>query len=200
MNKWDERFKTEDFVFGKEPNVFLKESHLKIQLNRGNTLAIAEGEGRNAVFLAQQGMNVTTWDFSKSGLEKTCILAQEKGVEVKTEWVDLNDAPWKENQWDEIVCIFGHFPKDLREKTLHKIKEAVKPGGYYVSEVYSIYQLPYESGGPRDQAFLYSPEDFLNVFSDWKIIHFFMGEVVRHEGEGHNGLSHVIQVVARKPD
>ncbi|WP_442598270.1 class I SAM-dependent methyltransferase [Neobacillus sp. D3-1R] len=199
MNQWDARFQTENFVYGKEPNVFLKDIYTKLSLNKGNALAIAEGEGRNAVFLAQQGMNVTTWDYAESGLAKTRKLAQEKGVEVKTELVDLNQAPWDENKWDQIVCIFGHFPKELREKTLDNVKKAVKPGGHYITEVYSIFQLPYESGGPRDQAFLYSPEDFLKVFSDWKMIHFFMGEVVRHEGEGHNGLSHVIQLVAQKP-
>lgn len=198
MNQWDARFQIENFVFGKEPNVFLKDSHLKLPFTKGNALAIAEGEGRNAVFLAQQGMSVTTWDFSEKGLEKTRKLATEKGVEVKTAHVDLNDAPWKENEWDEVICIFGHFPKNLREKTLHNVKEAVKPGGYFITEVYSVYQLPYQSGGPKDQSLLYSPDDFLKIFSDWKIVHFFMGEVVRHEGEGHNGLSHVIQLVAQK--
>lgn len=199
MNQWDVRFNTEEFVFGKNPNVFLKEFHLNIPLKSGRALAIAEGEGRNAVFLAEQGMKVTTWDYSEAGLEKTRKLAKEKDVVVETVHVDLNQAPWKKNEWDEIVCVFGHFPEDLREKTLHNVKEAVKPGGYFLTEVYSVYQLPYQSGGPRDQALLYAPEDFLQVFSDWKIIHFFMGEVVRHEGEGHNGLSHVIQCVVQKP-
>lgn len=198
MNQWDIRFQSDNFVFGKDPNVFLKESHLKLPLTNGKTLAIAEGEGRNAVFLAQQGMSVTTWDFSETGLEKTRKLAKEKAVEVKTEHVDLNHAQWEENEWDEVICIFGHFPKELREKTLHNVKKAVKPGGYFITEVYSVYQLPYMSGGPKDQSLLYSPQDFLRIFSDWKIIHFFMGEVVRQEGEGHNGLSHVIQMVAQK--
>jgi hypothetical protein len=144
-------------------------------------------------------MEVTAWDYSNVGLEKTNKLANEKGVEVKTELVDLNDALWKGNEWDELVCIFGHFPKDLRDKTLLNIKEVIKPGGYFITEVYSVYQLPYESGGPRDQSLLYHPEEFLNAFSDWRMVHFFMGEVVRREGEGHNGLSHVIQVVAQKP-
>jgi SAM-dependent methyltransferase len=199
MNHWDIRFETDQFVYGKEPNAFLKEFQSKLSLPKGNVLAIAEGEGRNAVFLAGQGLNVTAWDYSNVGLEKTKQLANEKGVKVKTELVDLNVAPWKGNEWDEVVCIFGHFPKDLRDQTLLKVKEAIKPGGFFITEVYSVYQLPYESGGPRDQSLLYKPEEFLQVFTDWKIVHFFMGEVVRHEGEGHNGLSHVIQMVAQKP-
>lgn len=97
-----------------------------------------------------------------------------------------------------MICIFGHFPEALRTKTLEGVKEAVKPGGYFISEVYSVYQLPYKSGGPQNFELLYKPEEFLNVFSDWRIVHFFMGEVFRQEGELHNGVSHVIQFVGQK--
>ena len=198
MNQWNNRFQDEKYVYGTEPNVFLSEIQEKLQLS-GDVLAIAEGEGRNAVFLAEQGMNVTTRDYAESGLRKTKRLADERGVTVRTELVDLNEAQWDVNQWDEIVCIFGHFPMELRKKTLHGVKEAVKPGGYFVTEVYSHYQLPYKSGGPKELDFLYSPEEFLQTFSDWRIVHFFMGEVIRKEGELHNGLSHVIQFVGQKP-
>ncbi|WP_243356449.1 SAM-dependent methyltransferase [Bacillus litorisediminis] len=197
MNLWNTRFEDKNYVYGTEPNIFLEEIQKKLQLT-GNALAIAEGEGRNAVFLAEQGMNVTAWDYAESGLEKTQRLAVTRGVEVKTELVDLNEAQWKKEQWDEVVCIFGHFPEELRIKTLKGVKETVKQGGYFITEVYSIYQLPYRSGGPQNLEFLYRPEDFLSIFSDWRIVHFFMGEVVRHEGELHNGLSHVIQFVGQK--
>jgi hypothetical protein len=198
MNQWNTRFQAENYVYGKKPNVFLAEFMEKLQLS-GNALAIAEGEGRNGVFLAEQGMKVTTWDYAESGLEKTKKLAEECGVEVHTELVDLNNATWKRDQWDEIVCIFGHFPEELRKKTLLGVKEAVKPGGYFITEVYSQQQIPYNSGGPRDLNFLYKPEEFWQTFSDWRILHFFTGEVVRQEGELHNGLSHVIQFVGQKP-
>ncbi|HZH60347.1 MAG TPA: class I SAM-dependent methyltransferase [Metabacillus sp.] len=199
MNHWDERFKQDSYAYGTEPNVFLKDAHKKLNIT-GNALAIAEGEGRNAVYLAQSGMNVTAWDYSKEGLMKTEKLARDKEVSVHTELVDLNEASWEKNKWDELVCIFGHFPEELRNKTLHGIKDAVKPGGYFISEVYSSFQLPYKSGGPKDLELLYRPEEFLNTFSDWRIIHFFMGEVERKEGEFHNGLSHVIQFVGKKPE
>lgn len=198
MSHWDNRFKADHYVYGKEANAFLTEIHHKLDLS-GNALAIAEGEGRNAVYLAEQGMNVTTWDFAQSGLDKTEQLAKERGVTVSTELVDLNEANWKENTWDEIVCVFGHFPTDLRVKTLQNIKKAVKPGGYFVTEVYSHYQVPYKSGGPPVVDMLYKPEEFLTTFSDWRIEHFFMGEVMRHEGDLHNGLSHVIQFAGQKP-
>ncbi|MEK4029097.1 MULTISPECIES: class I SAM-dependent methyltransferase [Bacillaceae] len=199
MNRWNNRFQNEKYVYGTHPNVFLEEVQKKLQLS-GDALAIAEGEGRNAVFLAEQGMKVTAWDYAESGLEKTKKLAASRGTVVQTELVDLNEAQWERDRWDEVVCIFGHFPTKLRQKTLRNIKEAVKPEGYFVTEVYSLYQIPYKSGGPQDIDLLYAPEEFLEVFSDWRIIHFFMGEVVRHEGEMHNGLSHVIQIVAQKPE
>ena len=84
-------------------------------------------------------------------------------------------------------------------RSLQGVKHAVKPGGYYVTEVYSYEQIPYKSGGPRQPELLYRPEEFLDTFTDWRIVHFFMGEVTRHEGELHNGLSHVIQFVGQKP-
>lgn len=198
MNFWDNRFKEEDYVYGTEPNVFLAEAHSKLNLS-GEALAIAEGEGRNAVFLAEQGMNVTAWDYAESGLAKTEKLAETKNVAVKTKLVDLNDAEWEKEQWNEIVCIYGHFPQDLRSKTLRGVKEAIKPGGYFITEVYSVRQLPYNSGGPKDLELLYRPEEFLDIFSDWHIVHFFMGEVVRKEGDLHNGLAHVIQFAGKKP-
>lgn len=198
MNSWNERFRREDYVYGTDPNVFIADMHKKLDLT-GDALVIAEGEGRNAVFLAREGMNVTVWDYAESGLEKANRLARVNDVQLKTELVNLEEARWTANQWDEIVCVFGHFPKELRMKTLEGVKAAVKPGGYFLSEVYSPYQIPYRSGGPQNQQFLYAPEEFLEPFADWRIIHFFMGEVFRKEGEGHEGLSHVIQFAGQKP-
>lgn len=196
MNMWDERFKSEKYVYGTEPNVFLK----KMQpLLSGEVLSIAEGEGRNAVHLAKQGLDVTAWDYAASGLDKVEKLAAQEGVRLETKMVDLAEAEWQQNRWNGVVNIFGHFPGNVRLKTLEGVKEAVKPGGHFIAEVYSHYQIPYESGGPKDLDFLYRPEDFLGKFNDWRILHFFMGEVTRHEGEFHNGLSHVIQFVGQKP-
>lgn len=199
MNHWNTRFQSEQYVYGREPNVFLTEFQKKIKVP-GDALTIAEGEGRNAVYLAEQGLNVTAWDYAESGLAKTNKLAEERGVVVSTELVDLNEANWSEAKWDEIVCIFGHFPTELRQKTLQGVKKAVKPGGFYLTEVYSHYQIPYNSGGPQNLDFLYKPEEFLKIFAEWRIVHLFMGEVTRHEGELHNGLSHVIQFVGQKPE
>lgn len=193
---WNDRFKNEKYVYGTEPNVFLKEMQ---PILSGEVLSIAEGEGRNAVYLAEQGMSVTAWDYAESGLDKVDKLAAQQGVSVDTEMVDLAEAKWQQNHWDGIVNVFGHFPGKVRQKTLKGVKEAIKPGGYFIAEVYSHYQIPYQSGGPKELDFLYQPEDFLQEFRDWRILHFFMGEVTRHEGDFHNGLSHVIQFVGQKP-
>lgn len=197
MNVWNKRYESESYVYGTAPNVFLKEIQPLLPVS-GKVLSIAEGEGRNAVFLAKQGLDVIAWDFAESGLDKVSRLAKNQGVQVHTELVDLADVTWQQNQWDEVVCIFGHFPGEIRKNTLKGINQAVKPGGYFVAEVYSHYQLPYQSGGPKELDFLYQPENFLAEFSDWRIIHFFFGEVTRNEGELHNGLSHVIQFVGQK--
>lgn len=198
MNPWNERFQGEEYVYGTEPNAFVVDMQSRLSLT-GQTLAIAEGEGRNAVYLAEQGHDVTVWDYAEAGLNKANKLAKEKGVKIAARLQDLEDAAWTPDQWDQIVCIFGHFPKALRLRTLRGVKEAVKPGGYFITEVYSMNQIPYQSGGPQEMDMLYAPEDFLRSFADWRIIHFFMGEVHRSEGALHQGLSHVIQFAGQKP-
>ena len=197
MNYWNQRFSEDEYIYGKDANAFIQQVQPQLHI-KGRALAIAEGEGRNAVYLAEQGMDVTTWDYAESGLEKTKKLANERNVSVKTKLVDLHNAEWKENEWNQIINVFGHFPQPLREKTLRGIKNAVKPGGYFITEVYSPYQIPYKSGGPQNPEMLYRPEEFLQLFNDWKIVHFFMGEVIRSEGIGHEGLSHVIQFIGQK--
>ncbi|UVI27755.1 class I SAM-dependent methyltransferase [Paenibacillus spongiae] len=197
-NQWNIRFQDENYIYGTEPNAFLSEMHRRLRLT-GDALAIAEGEGRNAVFLAEEGMNVTAWDYAESGLNKANKLAEARGVRIQTELVDLNEARFAKDRWDEVVCVFGHFPKELRMKTLLGVKDAVKPGGYFITEVYSHYQIPYQSGGPQNLELLYAPEEICQTFADWRIVHFFMGEVERHEGTLHNGLSHVIQFAGQRP-
>lgn len=198
MASWHERFQTKEYIYGTEPNEFIKTMHPKLAIT-GDALAIAEGEGRNAVFLAEQGMQVTAWDFARSGLEKTQHLAKSRNVEVAVSQVDLAEADWAESQWDEIICVFGHFPKHVQQKTFEGMRQALKPGGYFLMEVYSSDQLAYGTGGPKTAEMLYRPEEILEAFKEYKLIHFFTGEVVRKEGALHNGLSHVIQVAVQKP-
>ncbi|MGM0897989.1 MAG: class I SAM-dependent methyltransferase [Bacillota bacterium] len=197
MTSWHERFQTDEYLYGTEPNEFIKLIHPKLDVT-GDALAIAEGEGRNAVYLAEQGMQVTAWDFALSGLEKTERLAKERSVVVSTEAVDLAQAEWPEESWDEIICVFGHFPKAVQQKTFEGIRRALKPGGYFLMEVYSTEQPKFGTGGPKNEQFLYRPEEVMAAFKGFRLVHFFTGEVELSEGTLHNGLSHVIQLAAQK--
>lgn len=196
MNKWQERFSQTEYVFGKEANAFIQEAAERFELGPA-VLAVAEGEGRNAVFLAEQGCDVMIWDFAQSGLDKAKVLAKEKGVQLKTQIQDLQEAYWPKDKYDTIICVFGHFHPELRKRTLEGIRQAVKPGGLFVTEVYAKEQIDYGTGGPKDLDYLYEPKDF-DVFADWDQLHFEKNEVVREEGTGHSGLSRVIQFVGRK--
>lgn len=195
-NMWHERFSAEEYVYGKEPNTFLVEAAQ--QITKGKVLCIAEGEGRNAVYLASLGFDVTAWDYAPAGLEKTKQLADEKGVIVKTELHDLAEVAWEEEQWDAIVHIFGHFPGNVMDRTLTGIKKALKPGGYYISELYTKEQLHYGTGGPRDEGMLCNPIKMLEQFGGYFVKHFHIGEVNRVEGQLHTGTAHVVQSLFQK--
>ncbi|QTD39762.1 bifunctional 2-polyprenyl-6-hydroxyphenol methylase/3-demethylubiquinol 3-O-methyltransferase UbiG [Sporosarcina sp. Te-1] len=196
MNPWHERFDTEEYVYGKEPNQFVIEAAK--QIPRGKVLCIAEGEGRNAVYLATLGFDVTAWDYAESGLEKTQRLAAEKGVAVKTELHDLADVEWGFEQWDAIVHVFGHFPEKVMKRTIEGIQHSLRPGGFYISELYTKDQLRYGIGGPRDEALLVNPVNLLHSFQSHFIEHFYIGEVYREEGQLHTGKAHVVQCIFRK--
>lgn len=196
MNKWHSRFSVEEYVFGKEPNAFVVEAeHL---IPTGKVLCIAEGEGRNSVYLASKGHDVTAWDYAPSGIEKIKNLAAERGVEVRTELRDLSEVEWEEEKWDAIVHIFGHFPQQLFDKTMAGIQKSLKPGGLYISELYTKEQLKYGTGGPGDLELLCDPKTLLEKFENYFVKHFFVGEEERIEGSGHTGLAHVVQSVFQK--
>lgn len=197
-HKWNDRYNQKAFVYGKEPNVYLKKAMNIISNQASNFLCVAEGEGRNAVYLAKEGKNVTAWDFAEDGLKKLDTLARINQVIVQTELVDLTRVKWEKNKWDSIVNIYGHFHEDSRNDIFEGIKNAIKPGGYFVSEVYSKEQLAYKTGGPKKSALLYQSEELLSIFKDWKIVDFYTGEVYREEGQMHQGNCHVIQMIFQK--
>ncbi|MGG0668419.1 class I SAM-dependent methyltransferase [Sporosarcina koreensis] len=195
-NYWHERFSAEEYIYGKEPNQFVVEA--ASMLPKGKVLCIAEGEGRNAVYLASLGYDVTTWDFAQSGLNKTRQLAEEQGVSVKTELRDLAEVEWEAEQWDAIVHVFGHLPPDIMDRTMEGIQMTLKPGGYYISELYTKEQLRFGTGGPGNAAMLVDPADMLKKFDGYFIKHFYVGEVNREEGLQHTGQAHVAQSMFQK--
>jgi len=192
---WNKRYKEEVFAYGIEANDFLKQQTFP---SGSKILCLAEGEGRNGVFLAEQGHDVTCVDYSEEGIRKMTQLAEIKGVVIHPICADLNDIQLEANTWDGIVIIFGHFPEELRKKVHGQLFAALKKGGKLVMESYHKDQVNFKTGGPMTSTLLYSEEELrsdLHAFSQLEI-----KQLARevHEGEFHFGNSAVIQVIAEK--
>lgn len=193
---WNERYSEAGFAYGTEPNDFLFENFSK--LRKGKVLCLAEGEGRNAVFLATKGFDVTAVDLSEVGLEKTLGLAEENKVTVKTVCADLSDFAIDEDYWDSIISVWVHLPSFVRGVVHKKVVRGLKEGGTFLLEAYRPQQIEFGTGGGDEvdrMPSLKSLQEELNG------LHFDIGrEVIReiHEGKYHNGQSAVVQVLARK--
>lgn len=193
---WNERYSEAGFAYGTEPNDFLLENFSK--LTKGKVLCLAEGEGRNAVFLATQGFDVTAVDLSEVGLEKTLRLAQQNKVTVKTICADLSDFTIEKGSWDSIVSIWAHLPSVVRCVLHQKVVSGLRMGGAFLLEAYTPKQLEFGTGGGQ-QVDLMMPLDSLQEELnglDFEIARETIREI--HEGKYHNGQSAVVQVLARK--
>jgi 2-polyprenyl-3-methyl-5-hydroxy-6-metoxy-1,4-benzoquinol methylase len=160
---------------------------------------LAEGEGRNGVYLAGLGNDVTCIDYSQEGLKKTSQLAANNGVEVSCICADLGEMQLKANTWDVIVAIFAHFPKPVKSHIWPQVFTALKPGGKLIMEVYDQEQLRFATGGPQQSDLLYSKEELIElIVGDYQS--FQIEKVFRdvHEGAYHNGASATLQVLANK--
>lgn len=195
---WDERYGEKGFAYGDLPNDFLAANFARLPL--GKVLCLAEGEGRNAVFLAEKGFEVTAVDQSKVGLEKANELAETRGVKIKTIQADLAEFEIRENSWDAIVSIWAHTPSEVRRKLHAEAVKGLKSGGAFLLEAYPPNQIKFGTGGPPPgQEDLTMPlEDLMNELSDLKfeIAHEIEREV--REGKYHNGQSAVVQILAFK--
>jgi 2-polyprenyl-3-methyl-5-hydroxy-6-metoxy-1,4-benzoquinol methylase len=196
-NQWHERFGSEKYVYGEEPNQFIEAQAYRLE--KGNKIvAFAEGEGRNAVYLARKGLIVTAYDYALNGLKKTEALAERFDVQVKTEQKDLIHDSIPVEEFDGAIMVFGHFAKNDQKTVFDKLVSAVKPGGLIMLEVYSEDQIRYETGGPKTVEMLYDPSDLLKWIRDYKVLHFFYGEQERVEGVLHTGVGHVVQAIFQK--
>jgi SAM-dependent methyltransferase len=197
MNKefWNERYSANEFVYGIEPNDFLKSQSFSIG---SNILCLAEGEGRNGVYLARQGHAVKCIDFSEEAIKKTQLLAKRNNVNIQTECLDLNELELEPNSLDGIVIIFGHFPMDLRKKVHQQLYSALKPKGKLIIEAYSKEQIHRNTGGPRSLDLLYSYEELASDFLEF--LTFEISEIEREVNEGsfHQGQANVIRFVGIK--
>ena len=195
---WDERYAGEDYLFGTEPNVFLlSQRHL---LKPGmSCLAVADGEGRNGVWLAQQGLRVLSVEASAVALEKAKALARQRGVRIDFEQADLARWQWGENRFDAVAAIFIQFaPPALREQMFAGIKRCLKPGGLLILQGYTPRQLEYKTGGPPLAENMYTETLLRNAFGEMEILHLREHDDHIGEGSGHRGMSALIDLVARK--
>ncbi len=195
---WDERYSTDDYVYGTEPNAFLAEQLAWLPAG-GRILTLAEGEGRNAVFLAEQGYQVTGLDASAVGLRKAAQLAKQRGVNVRLSVTDLAEADLGKACWDGVVSIFAHLPPDLRCSVHRRVVYALKPGGVLLLEAYTPAQLGRGTGGPPEAAMMMTAAILRKELSGLEFL--LLRECEREiiEGHGHTGTGAVVQAIARKP-
>lgn len=196
-NKWDQRYSEPDYVYGTAANDFLVQS-LPLLPPSGSVLCLAEGEGRNAVFLAEQGYQVTAVDSSTVGLAKARALAGERRVAITTCVADLADYQLPQDSFDLIVAIFCHLPPPLRRQVLAQVEPSLRRGGVFLLEGYTPKQLEYGTGGPPDPALLMQLDELRRELAPLRLRHGV--ELVREvrEGKLHTGKGAVVQVIADK--
>jgi SAM-dependent methyltransferase len=193
---WDNRYSEQEFVYGTEPNIFLREQIDK--LIPGKALFLAEGEGRNAVYASNSGWEVDAVDFSESAKDKALKLAEVFKVKINYEVCDLNDYKFTENLYDLIVLIFVHLPLDLRRNVFNKSILSLKQNGKMIIEVFSKEQINNSSGGPQSIELLYSEDDLLELSRDLNTELIEARSIFLDEGEYHKGKADVIRFVGVK--
>ena len=194
LNPWDSRYGQDGFYYGTEPNDFLVEQSRRIPAG-GRVLCLAEGEGRNAVYLAGQGFRVLAVDGSKVGLEKAKKLASDRGVEIETVLADLSEFDFEREAYDAVVSIWCHLPPALRTTIHARSIEALKTGGVLILEAYRPKQLEYKTGGPPVPELMMTREILAQDFTALTSLVLEEKDRMIHEGRGHEGLSAVVQFV-----
>jgi cyclopropane fatty-acyl-phospholipid synthase-like methyltransferase len=198
QSRWSQRFATEEYIFGLEANAYLQAQHS--HLIKGRTLAIADGEGRNGVWLAEQGHQVRTFDFIEAAVQKARKLAQQRQVKLDAVCCDWRDFDWAPNAYDNVVGIFFQFlgPEE-RTQMFRKMDQTLKPGGILLIQGYSKEQMQYHTGGPGKIDHLYDEALIQESFAsyEWLDLQTYVQEI--HEGCAHSGLSGLLGFVGRKP-
>ncbi len=200
IERWETRFAAPGYLFGTAPNAFLKSKADLLKAKApGTALSIADGEARNGVFMAEQGLDVVSMDSSKHAQEKARKLAQERGVTLHLEIGDLKTWPWPAARYDVVAGIFFQFlTPELRTATFANIKRALKPGGLLLIEGYRPKQLEYKTGGPPRAEQLYTRELLQDAFGDLRSLEIHEYDAVIQEGTGHAGMSALIDLIGTK--
>ena len=199
LETWNARFAGDDYLFGEEPNDFVQREAPR--LPRGATvLCVADGEGRNSVWLAQQGHAVTAFDFAPNAVAKAKRLAAMRGVTVDHQLGDVYDWPWTAAQYDAVVVVFIQFvPPEERAAVFAGLRAAMKPGGLLLLEGYRPEQVDYGTGGPPRREHMYTREWLAHEFADWDVLLLDAYDAEVREGRGHRGMSALVDLVARRP-
>jgi cyclopropane fatty-acyl-phospholipid synthase-like methyltransferase len=195
---WNEKFQTKNLIYGEAPNNFIKEN-IELLLQAKNVMCLGEGEGRNAIYLADKGLVVEALDASDVALQKLRRRAKERYVFIKTRHTLLEY--WQPEQlYDAVICTYLHLPKQNQKMLFEKSIEALNPNGYFIAEVFSESQVHFESGGPKNIALLYDLNDILDMVKSLpcKIHKLSQEVVVLIEGDKHIGRASVIRIVLQK--
>ncbi len=200
MGFWDQRYEQPGYLFGEAPNVFLQ-GQAGLLKPGWQALSLADGEGRNGIWLAEQGLNVHALDFSPVALEKAKSWARQRGVHLRFDHADLLSWTWPEASYDLVVAIFIQFAGPVGRKLIFGvIRRTLKPGGLLILQGYTPRQLGYKTGGPPAGENMYTQALLKEAFGDWNTLHLREHDDYIAEGTGHHGQSALIDLVVRKPD
>ena len=195
---WDERYQTAEYIFGDQPCQWLIMNQHRLPQS-GKALALGDGEGRNGVFLAELGLQVTSVDLSEVGLSKARDLAMKRGVAIQTVQADLEDYEIDSESQDLIISIYCHLPDAIRKLVHERAEVALKPGGLFILEAFHHSQLKYQSGGPKTADLLYDTGSLLGDFQTLQILEAFDGLCYLDESARHSGLGNIVRLVLKKP-
>lgn len=195
---WNSRFEGDEYLFGTEPNVWLKQ-HAAVWPPGARVLCVADGEGRNSVWLAQQGLVVDAFDIAEVGVAKARRLAQRHGVTVNYSVADCEAYAWPQGTCDGVAAIFVQFADPAaRQRLFARMAASLKPGGTLLLQGYTPKQLEYGTGGPPHASHLYTPQMLREAFAGLQIVELHEYEAEMAEGNRHRGRSALIGLVARR--
>ena len=197
LERWEKRYAEPEYLFGTEPTEFLAAQKARLPKS-GRALAVADGEGRNGVWLAQQGLDVLSIDFSPRAQEKAQALARSRDVPLTTELADVTQWQWPTNAFDVIAVIFVQISPAERETMFAGVRRALKPGGLLLLEGHAPKRLETGTGGPSNLENLYTREILERAFGDFAELHINEYETEMSEGSRHTGITALIDLVGRK--
>jgi 2-polyprenyl-3-methyl-5-hydroxy-6-metoxy-1,4-benzoquinol methylase len=196
---WNQRFDKEEFIFGKEPNEYLVEQATKYLTPQQKVLCIADGEGRNGVWLAKQSMKVVGFDVSDIALAKAKKFAQDSQVNIAYSLCDSDGFAWDEHSYDAVIAIFIQFAgPEMRSRIFQQVHQALRPGGIFILQGYTPKQLEYKTGGPSLIEHLYTEEMIRDLAKEFEILDLSTYEKELSEGARHTGMSALLGLVAKK--